>query len=91
MHYIRGTGHDILDFCERELVTLCGGGVEKKMVITLPASILKQSYARPLVSNFGRSNPKTGHMPHFESTNLSAQNPFSWKKWVFQQNAELAR
>jgi hypothetical protein len=26
-------GHDILDFCERELVNLGGGGVEKKMVI----------------------------------------------------------
>ena len=25
--------HDILDFCERELVTLSGGGVEKKMAI----------------------------------------------------------
>ena len=25
--------HDILDFCERELVTLGGGGIEKKMAI----------------------------------------------------------
>ena len=31
--YTRGTGHDILDYGERELVTLRGGGVEKKMKI----------------------------------------------------------
>jgi len=29
------------------------------------------------VSDFGRSNPKTGHMLHFESNHLSAQNSFS--------------
>jgi hypothetical protein len=29
----RAIGHDILDFCERELVTLGGGGVEKKRAI----------------------------------------------------------
>ena len=31
----RGTGHDILDFFERERVTLSGGGVEKKMAIVV--------------------------------------------------------
>ena len=30
---VRGSGNDILDFCDRELVTLSGGGVEKKMAI----------------------------------------------------------
>ena len=29
----RAIRHDILDFCERELVTLSGGGVEMKMAI----------------------------------------------------------
>jgi len=29
----RAIGHDILGFCERELVTLRGGGIEKKMAI----------------------------------------------------------
>jgi hypothetical protein len=27
--------HDILDFCERERVTLGGGGIEKKMTIII--------------------------------------------------------
>jgi len=31
--YIQGTGHDILDFCGRELVTFSGGRIEKKMAI----------------------------------------------------------
>ena len=29
----RAIRHDILDFCERELVTLHGGGIEKEMAI----------------------------------------------------------
>ena len=33
--------HDILDFCVRELVTLSGGGVEKKMAIIV---LLKRSW-----------------------------------------------
>ena len=34
---VAGIGHDILDFCVRELVTLSGGGVEKKMAISVLA------------------------------------------------------
>jgi len=33
--------HDILDFCVRELVTLGGGGVEKKMAIIV---LLRRSW-----------------------------------------------
>ena len=43
--------HDILDFCERELVTLRGGGIEKKMGIIV---LVKPRWNHRSVSDFQR-------------------------------------
>ena len=48
---IKGTGHDILDFCEQELVTWRGGGVEMKMAIIL---LVKPRWNLLNISDFQR-------------------------------------
>ncbi|MCH8215508.1 MAG: hypothetical protein IH892_01920 [Planctomycetes bacterium] len=45
--------HDILDFCVRELVTLSGGGVEKKMAIIVLV-LVKPRWNHHNISDFQR-------------------------------------